>query len=180
MNMKIVEISIPEYTLDVQPDYQAVGEKVDTAIGKNFEGRFLARCLSLIDHPQYSLDEFVDVIVRTGTDKYDPNRKGVAHETFGAYDLDLQAGEIIVENGKVVSEPFSEDVRRFYENTLVDRGYRLRIDVVVLYDPEQFIRAKKIDDNHPGTDAHLEEYLWKFKNSSNKPEALKGIIKILR
>lgn len=178
--MKILEVSIPEYTLESQPDYKAVGEKVDKALAENFEGRFLARCLSATDHPQYTLDELVDIIVKAGTDKYDPNRKMVAHETFGAYDLDLQAGEIIIENGKVVSEPFSEDVRRFYENTLLDRGYRLRIDLIVLYDPTQLARAEKINKDHPGTDPHLEEYLWKFRDSKNKAGALAGILKILR
>lgn len=178
--MKIVEVSIPEYTLENKPDYKVVGEKVDKVISENFEGRFLARSLSIMDHPQYTLDELVDIIVRTGTDKYDPNRKGVAHETFGAYDLDLQAGEIVVKDGKVISEPFSEDVRRFYENTLLDRGYRLRIDLIVLYDPSKFIRAVKVIPEHPGTDAHLEEYLWKFKDKENKPQAVVGIVKILR
>ncbi|MDP2641704.1 MAG: hypothetical protein Q8P21_00180 [bacterium] len=43
-----------------------------------------------------------------------------------------------------------------------------------------FIRAVKIITDHPGTDPHLEEYLWKFKDQENKQEALKGIIKILK
>ncbi len=179
-NMKIVEVSIPEYTLESQPDYSAVGVKIDKAVEGNFEGRFLVRALSLADHLQYSLDEFVEIILKSGTDKYDPNRKGVAQEEFEPYKPDLQAGEIVVENGKLQGESFSEDVRRFYENTLLDRGYRVRIDLLMLYDPEQMVRAEKVDMDKPSVAPHLEEYLWRFKNPDNKPQALVGIIKILK
>lgn len=177
---KIVEISIPEYTIDKQPDYAEIGAKIDKAIADNFEGSFLLRALSITDHPQYSLDELANIIVTTGTDKYDPNRKGVAHEEFEAYKPDLQAGEVVVQNGKLLSESFSEDIKRFYENVLLDRGYRLRIDLLVLYDPKQMVQAEKTDHNKPSTASHLEQYLWRFKDQDNKPKALVGLIKILQ
>lgn len=175
---KVVEISIPGYTLEQQPDYTAVGDQIDRAIEQNFEGTFLARVLSVADHPKYTLDEFADVILRTGWDKYDPERKGVAHEEFAPYQPDIQAGEIVVEDGRLRSEPFSEDVRRFYENTLLDRGYRVRMDLIVLYDPAQLVRAEKLDASLPNVDSHLEEYLWRFRDPNNKSAALKGMIKI--
>lgn len=177
---KIVKVAIPEYTIDAQPDYKSVGAKIDKAIADNFEGTFLLRALSMIDHPQYTLDEFADIILRTGTDKYDPNKKSVASEGFEPYKPDIQAGEIIIKDGKIISEPFSEDVRRFYENTLLDRGYRLRIDLIVLYDPKQMVQAEKIDHTKPSTQPHLEQYLWRFKDPDSKPKALVGIIKILK
>jgi hypothetical protein len=179
MNPKIIAISIPEYKIDSQPDYQSVGQQIDSALGQNFEGTFLLRALSIADHPQYSLDQLVDVIATTGTDKYDPARKGVAHEEFEPYKPDLQAGDIVIKDGKLVGESFSEDVRRFYENTLLDLGYRLRIDLIVLYDPEQLVRAEKVDIEKPSVDPNLEQYLWRFKYPDNKPTAVKGILKIL-
>jgi len=177
---KVVTVSIPEYTIDTQPDYAVVGAKIDKVLSDNFEGTFLLRALSITDHPQYNLDELTNIVLNTGTDKYDPNRKGVAHEEFEPYRPDIQAGEIIIKNGEVVGESFSEDVRRFYENTLSDRGYRLRIDLLVLYDPEQLVQAEKVDHTKPSTQPHLEQYLWRFKNPENKSEAVTGIIKILR
>ena len=177
---KVVTISIPEYTIETQPDYQAIGAKIDKAMANNFEGKFLVRELSMIDHPQYTLDEFADIILKTGTDKYDPNRKGVAHEEFEPYKPDLQAGEVMVQDGKIVGESFSEDIKRFYENVLLDRGYRLRIDLIVIYNPEHLVQAEKLDHTKPGTEPHLEQYLWRFKNQKNKPKAVVGIIKILR
>lgn len=176
----IHSISIPEYSIDTQPDYAVVGSKIDQVIAENFEGTFLARELSVADHPQYTIDELADIILKTGTDKYDPSRKGVAHEEFEPYRPDIQAGEITIKDGKIVGESFGEDIRRFYENALVDRGYRLRIDLIVLYDPAQMVRAEKLDDSKPGVDPHLEQYLWRFKDSENKPKAVKGIIKILK
>ncbi len=180
MDQKTITIHIPEYTLDQKPNYSEIGAKIDKALEENFEGRFLLRALSITDHPQYNLDELVGIIIKTGTDKYDPNRKGVAHEEFEPYKADLQAGEIIIQNNKLIGESFSEDIRRFYENTLLDRGYRLRIDLIVLYDPDQMVRAEKIDQTKPSVEPHLEEYLWRFKDPQNRPNAVKGIIKILR
>lgn len=177
---KIITVSIPEYTLDNQPDYSAVGEKIDQALSENFEGTYLLRALSIADHPKYTLDELVDIILKTGTDKYDPNRKGVAHEEFEAYRPDIQAGMIEVKDRKLISEPFAEDVRRFYENTLIDRGYRLRLDLLVLYDPNQLIKAEKVDSDKPSVASHLEEYLWKFKSPEQKQMAVVGIVKITR
>jgi hypothetical protein len=179
MSPKIITISIAEYTLQTQPDYQAVGAKIDKALEENFEGKLLVRALSIIDHPQYTLDELADIILRTGTDKYDPNRKGVAHEEFEPYKPDIQAGVIEIKDGKLISEPFADDIKRFYENTLIDRGYRLRIDLLVLYDPAQLTRAEKVDNSKPSLAPHLEEYLWKFKDPDYKPKSVAGIIKIL-
>ena len=177
---KIVTISIPEYNLDNQLDYKKIGAKIDKVFEDNFEGRFLVRELSITDHPQFSLDGLVDIILKTGTDKYDPSRKGVAHEEFEPYKPDLQAGEVIIKDGKIIGESFSEDIRRFYENALLDRGYRLRIDLIVIYNPEQMVQAKKIDHTKPSIESHLEQYLWRFKDSEDKPRAIVGVIKILR
>ena len=176
---RIVTVSIPEYTIEFQPDYQLVGARIDEVLEENFEGTFLLRALSVIDHPNLTTDQLADIIIKTGTDKYDPNRKGVAHEEFEPYRPDIQAGEINIKDGKLSGESMSEDVRLFYENTLIDRGYRLRIDLIVLYDPAQLVQAKKQDHAKPSVAEHLEQYLWRFKNSENKSGAVRGIIKIL-
>lgn len=177
---KIITISLPEYTIENQPDYEKIGTRIDRAMADNFEGTFLVRELSITDHPQYSLDMLADIIIKTGTDKYDPSRKGVSHESFEPYKPDLQAGEVTIKDGKIVGESFAEDIRRFYENTLLDRGYRLRIDLIVIYDPRQMVQAEKIDHTKPGTEPRLERYLWRFKDQENKSKALVGLIKILR
>jgi hypothetical protein len=177
---KIVTISIPEYRIDKQPNYEAIGALIDVALEENFKGIFLLRALSITDHPKYSLDELVKIILKTGTDKYAPDKKGVAYEEFEPYKPDLQAGTITIKNGKIIGESFSADIRRFYENALLDRGYRLRIDLLVLYDPKQMVQAKKVDKAKPSVKPHLEQYLWRFRDAEYKPKALVGIVKILR
>lgn len=177
---KVVAVSIPEYKIDKKPDYIAIGAKIDKALEENFKGNFLERALSLTDHPKYSLEQLIEIIIKTGTDKYDPNRKGVAHEQFEPYRPDLQAGDIRIINGKL-SEPYGTRlIKLFYENVLLDRGYRLRIDLILLYDPKQMVRAEKIDKTKPGVEPNLEQYLWRFKDPDHKQKALLGIIKILR
>jgi hypothetical protein len=177
---KIETLSLPEYSIETQPNYKLVGFKIDQVLAENFEGTFLLRALSITDHPQYTLDQLTEIIVSAGTDKYDPNRKGVTHEEFEPYQLDIQAGLITIKDSKLEGESFGEDVRRFYENALFDRGYRLRIDLLVLYDPNKMVKAEKIDHSKPSVDAHLEKYLWRFKDPKRKVDALVGLIKILR
>jgi hypothetical protein len=56
----------------------------------------------------------------------------------------------------------------------------LRLDLLVLYDPKQMVKAEKVDDTKPSIQSHLEEYLWRFKDTEHKENALMGLIKILR
>ena len=56
----------------------------------------------------------------------------------------------------------------------------MRIDLLVLYDPKQLIKAEKVDDTKPSVAPHLEEYLWKFKNLDKKANSVVGIVKILK
>jgi len=176
---KIVSVAIPEYTIEMQPDYIAIGEKIDQVIEENFPGQDIAiRAISIADHPQYDLDQLTKIILETGTDKYDPNRKGVAHEEFEPYHADFQAGFGTV--GKDLHGEGADIVKKFYENALIDRGYRLRIDLLLIYNLHQLMNAEKLDSEKPSVAEHLEPYLFRFKDIENKPGALLGIIQILR
>lgn len=63
---------------------------------------------------------------------------------------------------------------------LLDRGYRVRIDVLIIYDASKLVRAKKIDPKAECARPELEECLYKFKDPEHKQDALAGIVKILR
>ncbi|MEK7192920.1 MAG: hypothetical protein AAB682_02170 [Patescibacteria group bacterium] len=173
----IVSLPLPEYNIDKQPDYQAIGAKIDEALEENFNGKDVAiRALSLTDHTQFTLDEFVKIILEHGADKYDPDRKGI--EGFEDYDVDFQAGFCTI--GKNHFGEGADIIQKFYENVLLDRGYRLRIDVLLIYDLNQLTRAEKIDQERQGVHPRLEPYLFKFKDPGHKQHALLGIIKLLR
>ena len=177
--MQIISLPLPEYSIQTKPDYQILGDKIDKSLEENFSDKDVAiRALSMQDHPQLTLDEFVDIIIQTGTDKYDPNRKGVDHEAFEPYKPDFQADFCTI--GKNHFGEGADIIKKFYENVLQDRGYRLRIDLLLIYDLNQLVRAEKMDEDKPGVHPRLEPYLFRFKDPENKAQALLGIIKILK
>jgi hypothetical protein len=188
MPVKITTIFVPEYTVAVKPDYLKIGKKVDEAIVKHFKnGKYVYRAIGLDDHPGKTLDELVSIILASGTDKYDPARKSVCHEQFCVYDYDIQAGSFEIRNSKIVIELtdrfptlFGDTVHDFYEHAPLDRGYPVRIDLLALYDPDKMELAKLIASGSPRVSPELEKYLYKFKDRSNKKDALLGIVKVLR
>jgi hypothetical protein len=188
MTIKIVSVSIPEYTIKEKPDYLKIGKKVDTVIEKNFNDRkYVYRAIGIDDHPGLTLDELVSVILKSGTDMYDRERKGVCYEQFSVYDYDIQAGSFEIKNHKIIIEEtdtyptlFGDTIHDFYENAPLDRGYPVRIDILILYDSTKLELAKLINDKMTRVTPNLEKYLYKFKNRKNKKGALLGIIKILR
>jgi hypothetical protein len=188
MKIKVITVSAPEYTVKRKPDYLKIGRKVDEAIERNFSDRkYIYRAISKDDHPDLTLDELASIILRLGTDKYDPERKGVCHEQYSVYDYDIQAGSFEIKNGKIVIEEtdtyptlFGDTIHDFYENAPQDRGYPVRIDIIVLYDSNKLEPATLISEKPTGVTPQLAKYLYKFKERDNKRDALLGIVKILR
>lgn len=185
---KLVTVDAPEYTIDREPDYLKIGKKVDRAIERNFDdGSYVFRAIGKDDHPNLSLDALISIIGETGTDRYDPERKGVCHEEFSAYDHDIQASAFTIKNSKIVLDDsyeyptlFGDTIHKFYRKTLHDRGYAVRIDILTIYDAAKLIPARKVDRDARGVMPRLERYLFKFKNKEGKKDALVGVIKIAR
>jgi hypothetical protein len=188
MSTIIVSIPVPEYTVKKKPDYLKVGKTVDKAIENYFgNGKYIYRALSKDDHPGLSLDDLVSLILKLGTDKYDPYRKSVCHEQFSIYDYDIQAGSFEIKNSKIVIEPsdtyptlFGDTICDFYENAPQDRGHPVRIDLLTLYEEKKMEQATLKRPGLTRVEPRLEKYLYKFKYRNNKKGALVGIIKILR
>lgn len=165
-------VSIPEYRLGSRPDYQIVGRKIQEEIFSHFpeEGTAI-RCLSAADHPNQTLDSLIETIQRLGTDKYDPNREGVLHDFYKGRGIDLFALAYDQVKG---AEMMAETIENFYEGALQDRGYRVKLDVVLIYDLNQ-LEFVPVDygNGDMGRDA------FRFKDPTNKAKALLGIIKIV-
>lgn len=52
-SIPVYTISLPEYKIEPQTDWLAVGRKLDSLITTHFEGKWLAiRAIGLIDHPE--------------------------------------------------------------------------------------------------------------------------------
>ena len=188
MATKVIELHLPEYHLRKKPDYVKLGKKVDKVIEHSLpNGKYILRALGSDDHPNLSLNKLADIIFKTGTDKYDPKRKGVCQDEFCGYDYDIQAGRIEIKKGKLVipkyykcPTEFGDIIWHFYEHTPLDRGYALRIDLLLIYDPKQLKKAKKFHAKARSVRKGLNSYLYKFKHPENKKDALLGIIKILK
>lgn len=185
MAIKLITINLHQYTIKKQPNYLSLGLKVDKVITNHFsEGEYLIRAVGLEGHPNLSLDKLVSIILETGTDKYNPNKKSVAHEEFANYDYDIQATKFEIKNSTIktndsdeIPSLFGQIIYDFYNHAPYDRGYPVRIDLLILYNPQKLTKAKKINPNGKQVNKKLEKYLYKFKG--NKKDALVGIIKVL-
>jgi hypothetical protein len=188
MTAKIVEVRVPEYFVGQEPDYLAVGNKVDRVIEANFpDGKYILRAIGLDDHPGLTLEELVRVIRSTGTDKHDPDRRAVGHDEFSGYDYDLQAGPVEIRGSRLVLTArerfptvFGGVVWHFYHGAPEDRGHAVRIDLLMLYDPSALRKARKFHPNAKGVRRGLNQFLFKFKDPKGKREALLGLVKVLR
>jgi hypothetical protein len=192
-SISLYSVSIPEYTADAEPDYAAVGRALDPVIESHFADRKLViRAVSLIDHPGWSLEELVATILERGTDRYDPEREGV-HYPEGSSVHEIFATGFIVLAGKLHSphyygdrcpsgSPLGEVVSDFYGGTRLERGFPLRLDLLMIYD---FDHLEMVGRQHerglaPANISGLPDgCLFRFRDPDRKPEALLGMVKIL-
>jgi hypothetical protein len=195
-SMKVFTVKIPEYNLAQSLNFTVIGAKLDNIIKENLPGKWLAvRGVSLQDHPGRSLAWLVEKIQELGTDRYDPQRKGVHDDLDKEFAIDLHAVSIMYkdemvcphysgercETGSAIGELLSD----CHGGAVVDRGYALRIDVIMIYDLDQLKSAPLTwtDKGPTHTDSPIspqETCTFQFKNPANKKGALLGIIKIER
>lgn len=187
MAVKVIEIHLPEYDIKKKPNYLMLGKKVDSVLKKSFsDGKYILRSIGSGDHKGFSLNKLANIVLKTGTDKYDPKRKGVCHDEFSGYDYDIQAETFEIKKSKLIVEGkkyptlFGEIVHHFYEHTPLDRGHAVRIDLLLIYDPKKMVKARKINPKAQSVRRKLINFLYKFKDSKNKKDALLGIVKIMK
>ncbi|TAH32892.1 hypothetical protein EYC59_05710 [Candidatus Saccharibacteria bacterium] len=89
---EVFEVGVPEYTVDAEPDFMAVGKKVDDVLRQHFMGQtVVVRGVSSSAHPNLSVDELIETIQRLGTDRYDPERAGDRYENVAGKHIDIFA-----------------------------------------------------------------------------------------
>lgn len=194
MSVTITTISLPTYNVAEPPDIEAIGPVIDEAIRKTFGGateRVLAiRGVSLIDHPGHTHDSLAELILATGTDRYDPHRIGPTDAGYAEYGVDLHVGHCVISTttlrtlwaksptflGTISQSVFAKWASDFYEGPPVDRGgVPLRIDLITIYDPAHLegIKIPFHGDEKPPYSA------CRFRYPNRRQEALVGLIKIL-
>lgn len=174
--VRVYSVPLPDYRIDRTPDY-GLGERVDKVIRDHFDvSRIIVRAISSMDHRPLTLDGVAEIVLARGTDKHDPDRRGVAHEQFEPYHPDFHGGPFSIDG----DEPsfFGGVMRHFYEDAPTDRGYPLRVDLLLIYDRDQLLPADTPDPGKPRVRPRLESFLFRFKNPALKSEALIGLVKI--
>lgn len=164
-------IEIPIYRVDTEPDFIAVGNKLDDWIKQNYLGRSIAiRALSSDEHHNLSREEFVEIIKKDGTDRYDAGRKGDRYENIEGKHIDLFG--LPVDPVKEDSEMFEHMLRSFYHWPLKERGYPVRVDIVIIYDLNQL---EEVEHRYEGRD-DIKRDGFVFMHPKSKPEAILGIL----
>lgn len=170
--MKTLQVSLPHYTVDKVPDHKALGNIVDVVIKDNFMGQsILVRGIASSVHPGKTVDEMIDTIARTGTDRYDSTRKGDRYENVEGKHIDLFAFPHTVTEGSSI---FADVVYGFYHSALGFHGRAVRIDILTIYDANQM---QEVLHHYEGRD-DIKEDGFTFKDPANKTQALIGIIRI--
>lgn len=165
----IYQIKVPEYKVTTKPDWKKIGSKIDKIIKKHFLGKKTAiRCLSSKEHKGKTINQLVKIIKTTGTDRYDPKRKGDRYENIQGKHIDFFALDYLI-------KPKTKIMQNFIEPFYTWPKKPIRINIAIIYD---FSKLKRVLHQYEGrTDIKRDGFM--FKDHKNKQKAVLGIIKIL-
>lgn len=170
----VINVHLPEYRVDTEPDYVALGKIVDAELKKHFMGQMVGlRALGSQEHPDKSLDELIEIIKRDGTDRYDPERSGDRYDNLENKHIDLfLLRRKISERSRI----FWQLAWSFYEFPPKLRGQPVRVDILVIYDLAK-LKAVRTTHTHEGYPVTKRDG-FVFRDPARKAEALLGIIKV--
>lgn len=183
-----IKIDLPEYYLASNPDFASIGRKADIILEKQLpDGHYVCRAIGSQDHPHLTINKLEDLIILNGSDKYDLSRKEICYEEFSDYDHDFQGGSFSIFNHKILNDDefefhslFGDIFKKFYVNTLMDRGYQVRIDFLLIYKQEDTMKAERRFFNKPSVRLELFDCLFKFKEKNRGRKQLYALVKIIR
>ncbi len=173
MKPTILEATIPEHKRGKAPDHIAVGKKLDDLLKKHFMGKkVVIRCIGSQDHPSHSLDELTEIVIKTGTDKYDAARMGVGYEEFVRKKIQI---DFYGEPAEITDrlDFMGQAIWEMHHSAIGDRGYGVHVDLVLIYDVKQLNMVMNLYDFHPTSDGYT------FKDPTDKQKALLGVIKVI-
>jgi hypothetical protein len=168
----VISVSIPNYKPGQAPDHETVGKELDVLLKKHFiSKKVVIRCIGSQDHPNLSLDKLTEIVVETGTDKYDSKRMGVGYEEFVNKGIRVDFYGEEVEVTKDLNF-MPQEIWEMYHSAIGDRGYGVHVDLVLIYAANQLKMVRNLYDYQATSDGYV------FKDSTNKQAALLGVIKV--
>lgn len=170
----IYSVALPEYTIEKEPDHKTLGKFADDELRKHFMGEtVLIRGLGSMEHPGKSVDDLIEIIKKTGTDRYDPGRIGDRYTNTGDKYFDFCAlRRTISPRSKI----FWQLSWSFYGSPLKERGYPVKVDILIIYDPKQL---KAVNYSPVTEPERVMRDGFVFRDPKNKTKAIKAIFKIV-
>lgn len=170
--MKNIEIKVPEYTVDKEPDDKAIGKIIDDKLKENFNGdSVLIRGIASSEHPEKSIDELISIIEKTGSDRYDPSINGDRYENIEGKKIDLFAFPAQITESTDLARHM---IWGFYHSAIGVHGRPMRIDIITIYDAEQM---QQVFHQYKGRE-DIKDDGFVFKQPGSKSDAVLGIIKL--
>lgn len=172
--MTIITVPLPDYQVQSEPDHRRIGRRVDDAVRAHFAGRkIVARGVSAEDHPGLTVDELIGIILRTGTDRYDPDRAGDRYANIDGRHIDLFGFRRTVTPRMRLFDQLSWG---FYHGSIEIHGRPTRLDIVSIYDASA-LRA--VLHRYAGReDAKRDGF--RFADPAHMARAVLGVIKLGR
>jgi len=169
----VYTISLPQYSVENEPNHDDIGSIVDKELMKHYLGQTVAARGVSMDAHDISPEELIRKIQTTGTDRYDPTRLGDRYENVQNKPIDFFAFRRKVTKRMKLFRDISWG---FYHGGKSVHGVPIRIDILSVYDPA---KLKAVLHQYDGrTDKKRDGFI--FKDPANKTEALLGIIVITR
>lgn len=170
----VFTVHLPEYKVDKEPDHKTIGKVIDDCLKEHFLGQtVVVRGLSSGEHPGKSVDELVEIIKRSGTDRYDPERVGDRYENIQGKHIDLFAyRRTITEQTQL----FKDLSWGFYHGAIAIHGKPVRLDILIVYDAS---KLKAVVHQYEGRD-DIKRDGFVFRKTNDKVATLKGIVLIAK
>ena len=112
--------------------------------------KLVFRLLSSNEH-NLTVDELIDVIEKTGTDRYDKSRKQVFDDFYGKHDFDFFGTET---DDKNADKDITYWVSEFPKKTLGDRKYEVHPDIAIIYRSDRCKMIKNVYDYQEHSDCY--------------------------
>lgn len=172
--MTVIPVSLPDYQVQSEPDHRAIGRRVDAVITSHFSGAtIIARGLSADDHPQLTVEELINIILTTGTDRYDPKRTGDRYANVQDKRIDLFGFRRTVRPRMHLFEQLSWG---FYHGAIEVRGRPERLDIVTIYDATHL---RSVLHRYQGREDWKRDG-FRFVDPDHKAAAVLGVIQLGR
>ena len=168
-------IPVPIPYEENKPNFERIAQQLVNLLRQYFHGERIAlRLLSSSEHQDKSREALTNIIKRTGTDRYDPNRKGDRYDNIQKQAIDFFALDF--ELGKPEEEVCLEHaLRSFYYYPILQGEAPIRVDIGLVYDVR---KIRMVPHSYVGREEEIKTDGFVFIDPANKPEALRAILVI--